>query len=175
MRAKEWLTPLLCFVFITPVYAQQVCNPAIPQFSSQNFEDLGDGTVVDKRAKLIWMRCALGQSWKNGSCIGNPEKFNWENAKQAVQKVNQDPQYFYNDWRLPLLKEIAMIVDIRCKNPGINLSAFPNTAPAPFWTSSSKLVDGPELKAYAMDFGSGGLVLLNIDAQNYVRLVKIAD
>jgi hypothetical protein len=37
------------------------------------------------------------------------------------------------------------------------------------------LVDGPELKAYAMDFGSGGLVLLNIDAQNYVRLVKIAD
>jgi hypothetical protein len=121
------------------------------------------------------MRCALGQSWKNGSCIGNPEKFAWENAKQAVKKVNQDPQYFYNDWRLPLLKEIAMIVDTRCKNPGINLSVFPNTTPAPFWTSSSKLVDGPELKAYAMDFGSGGLVLMNLNVQNYVRLVKTAD
>ena len=175
MRAKEWLIPLFCFAFITPVNAQQVCNQAIPQFSSQHFEDLGDGTVVDKRAKLIWMRCALGQSGKNGSCVGNPEKLDWENAKQAVQKVNQDPQYFYNDWRLPLLKEIAMIVDIRCKNPGINLSVFPNTTPAPFWTSSYKLVDGPELKAYVMDFGTGSLALSNVNAQHHVRLVRAAD
>ncbi|MBU3620739.1 DUF1566 domain-containing protein [Polynucleobacter sp. CS-Odin-A6] len=175
MRSKEWLIPLFCFVFVTPVYAQQVCNQPTPQFSSQYFEDQEDGTVVDKRAKLIWMRCALGQSWKNGICVGNPEKLNWENAKQAVQKVNQDPQYFYNDWRLPSLKEIAMIVDLRCKNPRINLSAFPDTAPSAFWTSSSKLVDGPELKAYAMDFGSGGLVLSNVNARHYVRLVKTAD
>ncbi len=175
MRSKEWLIPLFCFAFITPVYAKQVCNLAIPQFSGASFEDRGDGTIADKGSKLIWMRCAVTQSWKNGSCVDKREKFDWEYAKIAAQKVNQDPQYFYNDWRLPSLKEIAMIVDLRCKNPRLNLSIFPNTPSDSFWTSSSKLVDGPELKAYAMDFGSGGLVLSNVNTLHHVRLVRAAD
>jgi hypothetical protein len=175
MQIKEWIIPLFICFLVSPVLAGQVCNSTIPQFSNSIYEDQGDGTITDKSTGLSWMVCSLGQTWKNNTCLNNPQGLSYEDAKLAVQKVNEDPKYFYSDWKLPSLKEMAFITDMRCKNPRINLSVFPNTPSNLFWTSSTKLVEGPELQAYAMHFGEGGLVLSNLNQKYYVRLVRRAD
>jgi hypothetical protein len=175
MQIKEWILPLFFCLLASSVFAGQVCDLTVPQFSNAVYEEQGDGSVTDKSSGLTWMRCSLGQIWKNNTCLNHPQGLDWENAKLAVQKINEDPKYFYSDWKLPSLKEMAFITDLRCKNPRINLSIFPNTPANSFWTSTTKLVDGPELQAYAMNFGEGGLVLSNLNQKYYVRLVRKAD
>ena len=81
---------------------------------------------------------------------------------------------FFNDWRLPSLRELATISERRCRNPRLNLSVFPDSPARPYWSASSRPGSADESAAYALDFGDEGVQLLPKESPNLVRLVRSA-
>ncbi len=170
------------------------CDTSLYPLSSptSRFEDDRDGTVTDKQSKLMWMRCALGQSWSNGTCAGRSSSLSWSDAEQAAQAINKKGQFFYSDWRLPQLPELASIAERQCKNPRINLEVFPNTVADFFWSATSRpagatsappgstaaetasVSETPDHFAFALSFGPDGVNYANKRETHEVRLVRSA-
>lgn len=166
----------LLMLLLAPAWAwpQQTCDSGTRLASTGRFEVHADGTVTDVQARLTWMRCAIGQDWRSDTCVNEPVRYGWDDAKEAAQQVNASGQYFYDDWRLPTLRELAMITELHCRNPRINSIIFPGTRADFYWSASTKLVEGPELLAYAMSFGPEGFQPRRLAEASFVRLVRTA-
>ncbi len=96
-----------------------------------------DGTVMDKRTKLIWKQAAEDSA------------DNWLAALTAANNSNFAGQ---TDWRLPNIKELSSIVELQCENPSINEAIFPDTPASDFWSSS---FSGSGNQAFFIDFNTG--------------------
>jgi len=170
------------------------CDTSIYPLSSptSRFEDGGDGTVTDTRSKLMWMRCAIGQRWVKGDCVGMSSALTWADAEQKANTVNKSGQFFYSDWRLPQLPELASISERQCKHPRINLDVFPNTVADFFWSATSRPRGAvsappgssagassgppeiPDQFAFVLSFGPDGVSYAKKQEQHNVRLVRSA-
>jgi hypothetical protein len=170
------------------------CDTSLYPLSSptSRFEDGGDGTVTDTRSKLMWMRCAIGQHWVKGNCVGQSSALTWTDAQQKANTVNKSGQFFYSDWRLPQLPELASISERQCKSPRINLEVFPNTVAAFFWSATSRPrgaasappgsaaggslrpAETPDHFAFVLSFGPDGVSYAQKEEQHNVRLVRSA-
>jgi hypothetical protein len=174
--------------------ARADCDTSTYPLSSPTtrFDDGHDGTVTDKESKLMWMRCAVGQSWSQGTCAGQSALLNWADAETAAKTLNKSGKFFFSDWRLPQLPELASIAERQCKSPRINLEIFPNTAADFFWSATSRPPgaasgppgsapaasaspsETPEHFAFALSFGPDGVTYANKQEQHDVRLVRSA-
>lgn len=127
-----------------------------------NFVDHGDGTVTDTRTGLMWMRCALGQTWDGTTCVGESEGFTWDEAMALRHDFAG-----YDDWRLPDIDALKSIVDHSQISPTINRQAFPKATSAYFWSSSTDL---PFALGIYFNNGTSG----HRDKHNsrYVRLLR---
>jgi hypothetical protein len=152
--------------------AQQACNDAALSMPSARFRDNGDGTVTDGDSKLMWMRCASGQQWQGRHCIGTPASYGWAEAQQLAASVSQGGTAFFNDWRVPALRELATITDRACTNPRTNLSVFPDTPAAPFWSATPRPGEAGGERVLALSFGEEGVMLARKDERFHVRLVR---
>lgn len=174
-----WCACLFIFIkFSSDVFANE-CDTEALSISAERFDDNADGTLTDIESGLTWMRCALGQSWESGTCIGRPGLYSWQSALKSAKQLNinssDDP---YEHWRVPQLSELASIVERRCKNPRknprinprINLSLFPATPTALFWSVNKK----PNYtdRAYVLDFGNEGVQAVEMTEEHFVRLVR---
>jgi hypothetical protein len=159
--------------------AQQVCNIQDFPLSSPTarFEDNADGTVTDTASKLMWLRCSDGQLWTNGNCAGLPAGHSWQSAGKRAAEVNRLGTFFFSDWRLPQLRELATITERQCKNPRVNLAVFPQTPPATYWTASSRPNQNPQTPdgfAFALAFDVEGMRYADKQDTFHVRLVRNA-
>jgi len=93
-----------------------------------------NGTVTDKKTKLMWMQCSIGQS--GSDCSGAGETFTYAYSLQQAININQTGFADFKDWRVPTLKELTSMVDLTCGKPVLNTTAFPNVPKGWFWTSS---------------------------------------
>ena len=152
--------------------AQQACSSGESSLPSARFRDNGDGTVTDVESKLMWMRCSGGQQWLGKRCIGAASTYGWADAQQHADKVNFDGAAFFDDWRVPALRELAKIADRGCKNPRTNLSVFPGTPAAPFWSSTARPGESAGERVLALSFGAEGVMLARKDERFHVRLVR---
>ncbi len=154
--------------------AEQVCQLDDVQASSptSRFVSEDDGTAVDQLTQLMWMRCPLGQTWSGQDCRGDPLRLNWRDGVSAAERLNRNGSHFYNDWRVPSLRELATVAERQCTRPRINLQIFPGTPAAAFWTSTASLQD--QGQAYSLDFDAGGIRQAAQDAAMHVRLVRSA-
>lgn len=105
-----------------------------------------NGTVFDTKTKLLWKHCAEGQVTRDNECMGEVSNVSWKHARAIT---DQDPA-----WRLPTIKELQSIVEDNCISPAINLSVFPNTPNASFWSSTDGTYSFTGMPWY-LDFGSG--------------------
>lgn len=125
-------------LFIAMANAQgQTCNAAITATAPDSrFQVNGDGTVSDLWTGLMWQQCSVGQS--GGSCeTGSASLVEWSQALTYVLDLNSGAGYAgYTDWRLPNKSELASLVENSCISPAINLTIFPNTPSATYWSSS---------------------------------------
>lgn len=152
--------------------AQQSCNGGTSSLPAARFQDNGDGTVTDVESKLMWMRCPSGQQWRDGRCTGAAAAYGWSAAQQQAEQVSRDGAAFYNDWRVPALRELATITDRGCENPRTNLAVFPGTPAAPFWSSTARPGESAGERVLALSFGAEGVVLARKDERFHLRLVR---
>ena len=141
---KLTLGMTLCLLFSSSF--SQTCKTSITASTPDSrFTPQGDGTVLDTQTNLIWKRCSEGQVW-NGStsnCTGSASTYTWQGALDAAQTLNNSGGYAgKTDWRLPNIKELSSIVELRCYAPAINLSVFPDTNASVVWSSSPNAYDG---------------------------------
>jgi hypothetical protein len=141
---------------------------------AERFRDNGDGTVTDAESKLMWMRCSSGQRWlpQTGRCTGNVETLSWSQAQQVADQLNLDGAAFYNDWRVPSLRELASITARECSRPRTNLDVFPGTAAAAYWSATPRPGESSGHRLLALGFGSDGVVVANKHERHHLRLVR---
>jgi len=126
--------------------------------TTTHLTDNNNGTITDPETDLIWKKCSEGQIWSgagNNCSIGTADTFTWQAALQRSQEVNDGiagENFAETDWRLPNIKELESIAELRCSNPAINNTVFPETPPVPFWSSSSSPY---ALSAWAVNFFNG--------------------
>lgn len=155
------------------VNAQQACDGnGTSSLPAARFHDNGDGTVTDVESKLMWMRCAGGQQWRGQRCVGAADAYGWADAQQHADQVSRDGAAFFNDWRVPALRELATITDRGCANPRTNLAVFPDTPAAPFWSSTARPGEIAGQRVLALSFGTEGVMLARKDERFHLRLVR---
>ena len=163
----------VCLGLSAPAQARQVCKElALLSSPTSRFTADNEGNTVDGVTLLMWMRCPIGQTWTQTSCQGEALRLNWAASLAQVQRINASGDHFYNDWRVPSLRELATVAERQCTQPRINLTVFPGTPSTPFWTGTASLQDAGQ--AYAVDFGVGGVAQKAQADRLHVRLVRTA-
>ncbi len=95
--------------------------------------DNGDGTVLNKRTKLIWQKCAMGQS--NLDCMGGAlSTANWANTLLYCKNLNLAGK----SWRLPSITELVSLLDMSKPAPFFDTSYFPNLTVADLHSSTTQ-------------------------------------
>lgn len=142
--------------------------------TTAHLTDNNDGTITDPEAGLIWKKCSEGQSWSSAgnNCTGTEATYNWQQALLRAQAVNAGTgeNFSQSDWRVPNIKELASIVELRCSSPAINNTVFPATAAAFYWSSSPYAPLSAFAWGLGFNFGNDGVV--NRSNVNRVRLVR---
>jgi hypothetical protein len=166
----------LALLLALPATAQQQarCGASASERSptGDRFEDEGDGTVIDRASRRVWMRCLLGQTWDGQGCSGDGSRLNLAAAQAAAEAVNRSGALFFNDWRVPALPELASITERDCAAPRTNLAIFPATPADLHWTTTRQPGSTDAARAYALSFGAEGVQLIPVDRTAYVRLVR---
>jgi len=121
--------------------------------------------VMNRRVGLLWMRCSAGQQWhdEEHTCVGEPRTMTWWEAHRYASEVGQG-------WRLPTIHELSAITDLRCYDPAIDLSLFPNTPASHYWTETA-FIQQPE-HYWLVQFSTGENHTDSGKRLAYVRLVK---
>lgn len=78
-------------------------------YGINKFTDNGDNTVTDATTGLMWSKVDSGKG------------MNWQDALTFVAKKNAQNHLGYNDWRLPNVKELQILVDYS-RSPDTSLS-----------------------------------------------------
>lgn len=156
--------------------AEQACNTEDFPRSLPNarFTINDDATLSDTATDLMWQRCAWGQTSTGSACEGKAVEMNWAEALQVAENVNSKGTLFYNDWRLPNVRDLASIVERQCQEPRTNLDLFPGTPASFFWTSTTRQGKESESGAYALSFGPEGVEHRPQSELHHVRLVRPA-
>lgn len=169
-KSSTTLLVLLLLVLYSalPAFAQTCSNTSIP-FSnptSRFILDNASGTATDTATGLIWKRCSEGQAWSGSTCTGTSTPQTWQAALTTGDTATFAGM---NDWRLPNRNELASIIEYQCVSPAINLTIFPLTPAAVYW-SSSPFVDGDPAHAWIVDFLSG---YSSSDFKQFTREVRL--
>ncbi len=150
------LTLYFCLLAQANLSMAQQCIPTVMVASAPDSRYVvnTNGTVLDKKTSLTWMRCALGQTWSNNTCTGSWQKHTWLDALQMAKDAVFAGE---TDWRLPNQKELQSLVEVSCYDPAINITAFPNATDSLsewFWSSTSSATSGNS--AGVVHFLNGG-------------------
>ncbi len=168
MKLFFFTTIFLSYFISSPLLAQ-VCNPKITATSpNERFQNNGDGSVTDKKTGLEWSRCTIGQEWKTDACTGDAQPLLWSIAS-LVATTTENP-VDKNKWRLPELKELSELVELQCAQPAINITIFPATPAAAFWTATR--FANKDGSFWQVQFILGETVPERGDYTAYVRLVR---
>ena len=111
---------------------------------------------TDKTTGLVWQDDSDAKSVKK----------DWSDAKEYCQNLTLEGQ---GDWRLPTIKELQSIVDIKKSNLAIK-DGFKNVASDFYWSSSETVSDSSQ--AWHVHFSSGSPSSTYKSYKNYVRCVR---
>lgn len=162
----------LMLMFPLSLQAADCTNDRMPPSTDESvdFVTNSNGTLIDQTTDLMWMRCAVGQTWSDAtaSCSGNATQVSWDKALLAA-KSNSFAGF--SDWRLPNINELRSIVEDCRTEPAINRQLFPNAPGLKFWSSSTYV--GSPGNSWVIDFGLGRDNFELKSKVNALRLVRI--
>lgn len=163
---------ILIFVFTLLIqsyaYSEATCPSALPETSdSDEFDTSIDGEAYHTASGLVFMRCSLGQTWTGSSCTGEAQTFTWQEALAISQETTFNDS---NNWRLPNVKELAVMLELACVRPSVNEEVFVNTQSDDYWTSTPVILESGMI--WAISFANGSNVNKSPNSSLYVRLVR---
>jgi hypothetical protein len=162
------LVIVIAILIISGSAKAQTCEESIAATTPDDrFIDNADGTVTHSDSALMWMQCTLGQNWSEGVCTGDGSELSWQ---QGLQTAHGYSFAGYSDWRLPNIKELATIVELRCVRPSINMTLFPSTLSDDYWTATPSVVDAEQ--AWTISFANASNTLKPKQRFVFVRLVR---
>ncbi len=165
------LVLLLTLAWVSDARAEQQCDETKKATTPvEAFLDYGDGTLLDRRTHLVWMRCIFGMHWDGKSCAGQSLTYTRADADMILEEFNVTGYAGRSTWRLPTLKELSSIVESRCHSPSINLQLFPYSPEAGFWTSTPH--EGVLRRGWVVHFLYGGEYVSNRRHDWRVRAVS---
>ncbi|PIQ99800.1 MAG: hypothetical protein COV66_09335 [Nitrospinae bacterium CG11_big_fil_rev_8_21_14_0_20_45_15] len=102
------------------------------------YQDIGDGTVLDKKTNLIWKKTDSYQELKKW--------INWDMAQDFLKQLNQDQFAGHNDWRLPTRTELESLYEENKSIPwnyywtenNIHMDPIFGYTSCCFWSSETK-------------------------------------
>jgi hypothetical protein len=156
--------------------AEQSCDTKDFPLSlpTERFVAQEEGAVNDTATELMWQRCAVGQQWTGTGCEGEARRLSWAEAQEVAETINAEGTLFFNDWRVPSIRDLASIVERQCVDPRTNIEVFPATPADFFWTSTTRTGEGADGSAYALSLGPEGVEHHSLTDKHYVRLVRPA-
>ncbi len=148
-----------------------------------------NGTALDTKTNLLWMRCLVGQSWTGSTCSGKAKTFKWEDARKLSANFAG-----YSDWRIPSIEELRTLVycsngkpayfnpdpvqdpdDFYCdgdyQRPTLVQSVFPSVSEY-HWVWSGSPVSNYTDDAWVVYFSYGYDGANHRDSVRHVRLVR---
>lgn len=130
------LTLFLGAGFIPAIAEDKKMSKPVGESADGRFQDFGDGTVLDTKSNLMWMKQDYWQMEKKW--------VNWYTANEFVRRMNNKQFAGHNDWRLPTPEEASALYDRRRRNSdkdGDKIfidTIFPEGAGWGTWTSEEK-------------------------------------
>lgn len=170
-RLSYGLQGLPLLIWSVSAIASDCSNGIPPSNPDSVYIPEADGTVIDKRTKLMWKVCAEGQAWISGTCSGSAVALDWS---EALQTAEQSDYAGYLDWRVPNIKELQSLVE-RCRtDPAINESFFFNTPTTiTFWSSSPTKIWTNWV--WAISFHDGNTLRNGVASDHMIRLVRSSE
>lgn len=173
---KTFITTLTLAALFSTGLAAQTCkiDTITPTQPNSHLLDNKDGTVTDIVNGLMWSKCSFGQTYNDGNCIGTPTNIKtWQEALKIAAENSK--QHGLTGWRLPNIKQLSILVERACVEPAINLTMFPSTPSAVFWTNTpddKNLTALPGVEARIVDFSDGSEFLTDVNSHRLIRFVK---
>lgn len=160
--------------------------------TAQRFVNNGNGTITDNLTGLMWeqksgatgaaseRRARLLQRGKRprfrtgeNPCLESVHSVDsvcrWNQTVEWIARMNAQGFAGYNDWRLPMVQELATILNYDRIDPSVSPIFAPLHA-APYWSSSSVAFSPAD--AWSVDFSNGHVFFDNKDLTGYVRAVR---
>ncbi|WP_227431186.1 DUF1566 domain-containing protein [Psychrobacter sp. I-STPA6b] len=157
-----------------------------------------DGTAIDNDTRMMWSRCSIGQTWNGKTCIGEANKYTWNEAVDAVKQLNTENYLGYDDWQMPHIEDLHSLIycnkgfvemrniptkmntekqvgwfcqggDYGYQKPTINQQAFPNTIKRFYWSSSVQQDD----YMWGIYFDDGYSLYHKKHDRHYVRPIRL--
>ena len=91
-------------------------------FYVSHLADNGDGTITDNYTGLVWQK------------IQPADTMSWEGALAYANSLTLVGK---NDWRLPNIKELQSLNDVKLYKPSFNKNFFVNTLSGNYWSSTT--------------------------------------
>ena len=201
------LSPLLALAALPAVAANApvakataaVAAPA-PAAAPTLTISMDGATVLSADGKLMWMRCSLGQTLRDGSCQGEPKKYDHRDAANQIKLINLSGGYAgAKDWRLPTIEELQTLIFCdqgfnkntatvkyasssskplpqacdgeRYLRPTIDPIAFPKTSGTWYWSSTPDV--DKVLNLWGVSFGTGSFSTISRHNQTMTRAVRV--
>jgi hypothetical protein len=113
---------------------------------------VSNGVVYDTRTRLSWQQTPPSTTYV------------WLPGRDYCTSLGAG-------WRLPTYKELFTIVDFSRTTPAIDITAFPGTVSASYWSMTFRPSD-TDSKLRTVNFSNGSPNLVDAGTPSYVRCVR---
>lgn len=122
-----------CCLYPFSINAKACDQEKQSKIHNEAFSITQNGTIKHLPSGLEFKQCLEGQINSNKVCKGQGTQLSWLEAENHANKhiFNQK-----NDWRLPKIEELQILLDQSCKKPKLLMSLFPLLTSGQIWSAS---------------------------------------
>ena len=127
------------------------------------------GVIIQLDARLMWYRCAFGQTYDRGQqrCAGAPF---FGDFLEALEGLDTFDHLGYSDWTLPSHAELRGMLLKNCVQPSVDTEVFASVISDRHWTGTYDYVDPYRVQAIDLSDGHNAYIFQRINA--YARVVR---
>ena len=126
------------------------------RYVENEYEDLGNGVVVDHATGLMWEKS------------GSPDSITYEKAEAYIRDLNRKKFAGFDDWRLPTVDELASLLEPEERSGDLYIAPPFDTKQRWCWTSDKR----GSGSAWNVRFSCGCVSWGDVGSPSYVRAVR---